>query len=99
MPFVSSNAFGHASAQLTSAKPSRKNWLTAMLKRPDDLPPDRHRRHRQRAKAGRACYVIELDGEGLSFLIRTGWLLEGEADDRQAIGRALSAMVQDAARR
>jgi hypothetical protein len=70
-----------------------------MLHRPADRPPDRHRRFRQRRRDGKACYVIELNGEGLSFLIRTGWLLEGEADDRSAVGLAIGAMISDAARR
>jgi hypothetical protein len=44
-------------------------------------------------------YQVELGGEELDFLIRTHWLLEGEASDKQAVARALTALVADAARR
>jgi hypothetical protein len=68
-----------------------------MLERPDI--PDRHRRFRARQRAGRAIYAVELGAEELDFLIRTGWLLESEACDRDAVGAALSRMLADAARR
>jgi hypothetical protein len=73
-----------------------------MLHRPPAPPApsgDRHRRFRARRRNGRACYRVELDGEGLSFLIRTRWLLEAEASDRLAVGAALTRMIADAARR
>jgi hypothetical protein len=35
----------------------------------------------------------------LDFLIKTRWLTEGEAADRDAVGRAIGAMIADAARR
>ena len=59
-----------------------------MLKRPDSPPPrDRHRRFRQRRRAGLACYTIALGVAELDFLVTTGWLLEGEVTDRDAVGR------------
>ena len=61
--------------------------------------PDRHRRFRQRRAAGRAVYQVELGGEELEFLIRTHWLLEGEACDRDAVGAGITRMLADAARR
>jgi hypothetical protein len=61
--------------------------------------PDRHRRFRARRRAGRAIYAVELGGEELDLLIRTGWLLESEACDRTAVGAALTRMLTDAARR
>jgi hypothetical protein len=69
-----------------------------MLKR-TDLPPDRHRLFRARRRDGRACYVVELGGEELSWLVRLRWLTETEASDRSAVGRAIGAMISDAARR
>jgi hypothetical protein len=69
-----------------------------VLKRPDH-PPDRHARFRARRRDGKACYVVELGGEELQFLIRLHWLNENEASDRAAVGKALGAMVADAARR
>jgi hypothetical protein len=68
-----------------------------MLERPDI--PDRHRRFRARRRAGKAVYQVELGGEELDLLIRTGWLLDGEACDRDAVGAALTRMLADAARR
>ena len=68
-----------------------------MLTRPDF--PDRHARHRARAKAGVAVAQVEFDGQILSWLIKLGWLLESEAGDRCAVGRAIGAMVADSARR
>jgi hypothetical protein len=70
-----------------------------MLKRLSDPPPDRHRRFRQHRRDGRACYTVELGGEELDFLVRLQWLQEAEAGDRRAVGRAIGAMVSDAARR
>ena len=61
--------------------------------------PDRHRRFRARRRAGKAIYAVELGGEELEFLIRTRWLQEAEACDRDAVGAALSRMLADAARR
>jgi hypothetical protein len=61
--------------------------------------PDRHRRFRQRRAAGRAVYQVELGGEELDLLIRTGWLTEAELCDRLVVGAALSRMIADAARR
>jgi hypothetical protein len=61
--------------------------------------PDRHKRFRRRRKAGRACTTVEFDGPVLDLLIRTGWLLEGEAADRDAVGSAITRMIADAARR
>jgi len=69
-----------------------------MLKRPEP-PPDRHKRHRARAKAGRAVYAVELGGEELEFLIRTAWLLESEACDRRLVGAAVSRLLAASARR
>jgi hypothetical protein len=62
-------------------------------------PPDRRRRFRQRQAAGRACYTVELGAAELDFLIRTGWLLDGEASDRNAVGAGIARMLADAARR
>jgi hypothetical protein len=71
-----------------------------MLKRPDDPPPpDRHKRFRRRRKAGKACYTVELGCEELEFLLRNLWITEAEICDRKAVGRAIGAMISDAARR
>jgi hypothetical protein len=70
-----------------------------MLKRSDDAPRDRHHRFRQRRRAGRAVYQVELGGEELDFLVRLHWLTEAEAGDRGAVGRAIGAMIAASARR
>jgi len=69
-----------------------------MLKRPD-LLPDRFKRFRQRRKAGVAVAPVEYDAAVVDFLVRTHWLPPDELHDRASIGKALSAMVSDAARR
>ena len=69
-----------------------------MLHRPNG-PPDRHARHRQRRRDGKACYVVELGGEELQFLIRWEWLDERAVGDRASVGSAISRMLADAARR
>jgi hypothetical protein len=58
----------------------------------------RQARHRERVRQGRACCWVEYDGPMLSFLIQFGWLDECDAGDPQAIGAAISAMLNDAAR-
>lgn len=72
-----------------------------MLKRLSDPPPpgDRHRRHRARVKAGIAVAPVEFDATVVNFLVRLAWLPPGETHDRASIGRAISAMVSDAAQR
>jgi hypothetical protein len=59
----------------------------------------RQRRYRRRQHDGKVAVTIEVDGEMIELLTRTRWLTEAEADDRAAIGRALAAMLTDAARR
>jgi hypothetical protein len=61
--------------------------------------PDHHARYRARVKAGIACTTVEFDGPVVDMLVKLRWLQEGEACDRQAVGRAIAAMVADAARR
>jgi hypothetical protein len=61
--------------------------------------PDRHRRFRQRRRAGVAVAQVEYTAEVLDMLVRLHWLLDGEAADRDAVGAALTRMIADAARR
>jgi hypothetical protein len=71
-----------------------------MLRRPDRPdPPDRHKRFRRRRRDGKACAMIEYDASVIDFLVRTHWLQEGEVADRASIGRAIGALIRDAARR
>src|SRR5262245_28147255 len=65
----------------------------------DPPPGDRHARYRARQRDGKAVYAVELGAAELDWLIRLQWLAEGEASDRDAVGRAIGAMLQDAARR
>jgi hypothetical protein len=69
-----------------------------MLKRPD-APRDRHYRFRARQKAGVAVAPVEFDAAVVDFLVRTAWLPPDEISDRSAVGKAIAAMLQDAARR
>jgi len=69
-----------------------------MLNRPDHVP-DRHARYRARQRNGKAVYAVELGGEELDWLIKLQWLQECEASEKAAVGRAIGAMLADAARR
>jgi len=59
----------------------------------------RRRRYRQRQAAGRAVYLVELSTIEIDWLIRLRWLSETEVSDREAVGRAIAAMVAASARR
>ncbi len=81
-----------------------------MLKRPQPPPSPTHRerhrrqrrlqqqRHRQRAREGRAVYPVEIGDEVLTMLISFNWLAECDQHDRAAVGRAIAAMLSDAAK-
>jgi hypothetical protein len=73
-----------------------------MLQRPDDRRERRRqqqRRHRQRLAQGKRCYPIELGGEHLDFLIRTGWLDGAAAESDREVSRAVQALLTDTAKR
>jgi len=70
-----------------------------MLKRPDDRPLDRHARFRRRVKIGVAVAQVEFDASVVDFLVRNLWLEATECVDRAAVGKAIGAMLHDAARR
>ena len=55
----------------------------------------RDARYRQRAARGLATCPVEYSGDVVSFLLKTQWLAEREADDRRAIGRAISAALAE----
>jgi hypothetical protein len=69
-----------------------------MLKRPDH-PPDRHARFRARRRNGVACALVEFDAAVVDFLVKTHWLPADEIHDRDAVGRAIGAMLAASARR
>lgn len=76
------------------------NWPEAHIRSVKSVKRKlKDKRYRRRRDDGRACYTVELGAEELSFLIRTQWLAEAEAGDKHAVGRAIGAMVADAARR
>jgi hypothetical protein len=71
-----------------------------VLKRLEKPPfPDRHARFRARRRAGIAVCQVEFGAPVLDFLIKLRWLDEASAGDRDAVGRAIGALVADAARR
>jgi hypothetical protein len=56
-------------------------------------------RYRQRLKVGRIVPLdFDIGAAELDLLIKTRWLAERDAADRAAIGRALRAMLSDAAK-
>jgi hypothetical protein len=58
----------------------------------------RQARYRARLRNGRMAVPVEVDAAILDLLVRTRWLDPASVDDRRAIGRALAAMVADAAK-
>jgi hypothetical protein len=58
----------------------------------------RDRRLRARRKAGRACYLVEIDGAILDLLLRTGWASEAELSDARAVGTAITRLLAASAR-
>jgi hypothetical protein len=69
-----------------------------MLERPD-APRDRFWLWRQRQKRGLACAQVEYSSDVVGLLVRLRWIDEREACDRKAVGRAISELLRDAARR
>jgi hypothetical protein len=45
------------------------------------------------------CVMVEVNGEFLDMLVRLHWLRDAEAGDKRMVGRAIAAMLEDAARR
>ncbi|WP_409191040.1 hypothetical protein [Bradyrhizobium sp. RDM4] len=76
-------------------------------------PPDRRRTraakrerrrlvqrdYRRRLYEGRMSVAVEIDGDVIAMLIASHWLADGDSDDRAKIGKALGAMVSEAAKR
>jgi hypothetical protein len=54
--------------------------------------------YRARQRNGRIVAPVEADADVVGFLIRTKWLAESDAHDRRAIGRAITAVMKDAAK-
>jgi hypothetical protein len=67
-------------------------------RRAAELRALRDRAYRRRRDACRICVRVELGADELELLLRTGWLLEGDAADAQEIGRAVSAMLSASSR-
>jgi hypothetical protein len=59
----------------------------------------RQRTWRARRRDGAAVYPVPADALALNFLIDLGWLGESESGDRREVGRAIAALLEDAARR
>ena len=59
----------------------------------------RQRAWRARRRNGAAVYPVQADAAALNFLIDLGWLTETELADRREVGRAIAALIEDAARR
>jgi hypothetical protein len=64
------------------------------------LRRERHRRHRERIKAGRIIVPVELGAVELDWLISVHWLTPAEADagDARIIGAAIAAGLAASAR-
>jgi hypothetical protein len=59
----------------------------------------RQKAWRARRRNGAAVYPVQADAAALNFLIDLGWLSATESADRREVGRAIAALIEDAARR
>ena len=57
----------------------------------------RQRRCRELGRQGCAVYGVVADAAVLDMLVRLGWLHDGDATDPRRVGRAISALLADAA--
>ncbi|MET4478825.1 hypothetical protein [Bradyrhizobium sp. F1.13.3] len=55
--------------------------------------------YRRRLEEGRMSVSVEIDSDVIEMLIASHWLKDGECEDRAKIGKALGAMVAEAAKR
>jgi hypothetical protein len=55
----------------------------------------RFRRHYLRQKALRRCVIVEIGPLAVDRLLQTQWLPEAQADDDKALGRSISALLDD----
>ena len=60
---------------------------------------ERQRRQKARAKACRASTTVDYDDVVVTALVDFEWLDEAEADDKRAIGDAITQVMADMARR
>jgi len=56
----------------------------------------RMQRHRERRRAGTVRVAIDLDPELVDGLIGLGWLLADRRQDREAVGKALLGLAEQA---
>jgi len=57
---------------------------------------DDTRRWRERLAHGRACYMVEVDGQLFDLMERFGELKDSKAGDRQAVATALGRLLRRA---
>ena len=69
--------------------------MTPADQRAADRERQRRRRKRQRDKV--AVFHVEAGIDELNFLVRTLWLRDGDVDDPQKVGDAISRALADAA--
>src|SRR5215831_11597628 len=86
-----SHTRAHARARYQNCPYDASSRVTASSDRPP--PGDRHARYRSRQRDGKAVAPVEYDAAVVDWLVKLSWLLEGEACDRDAVGRAIGAMV------
>jgi hypothetical protein len=53
--------------------------------------------HRARLGDGRACAVVEFTGSVVDLLVKSGWLRDTAACDREHVGRAITNLLNDIA--
>ena len=60
---------------------------------------ERQRRYRAMRRDGLARYHVVAGGDVIDLLIRLGWLRDADATNSQCVSQAISALLNDAARR
>ncbi len=71
---------------------------TDLAERRRALRREQQRRHRARLRHGRRAYVIELSEPVLDMLVRLHWIDDRATADDRAISRAVTALLNDAAK-
>jgi hypothetical protein len=55
----------------------------------------KQKRYRTRVRNGTMPVMVEVDGGTLNVLVALGWRADQQADDKRAIGRAITALLAD----
>jgi hypothetical protein len=82
----------------TNNRSKSKRRTKRKAKRKAKRHREEQRRHAARVRAGRRCAIVEYDAWTIDMLMRLSWLSRDAADNAAAIGIAITAMLDEAAK-